>query len=105
MYAGLLNEILKVHRLTKEKDDYGQEKVVDTVIGQYRCNVSHQSTSRMVMNSEIVYPYQKRFIVRIYANIREDDEIEYDGKMYLIESIEDNRELQNKLIIVSLKPV
>lgn len=105
MWAGILNEKILVHRYTKTKDDYGQEKVVDTVIGEYRAGVSHQSTSRSVINSEISYPYQKRFIVRIYADITEVDEIEYNGKMYLIESIEENRELQNKMITVSLKPV
>lgn len=105
MWAGILNEILEVHRPTKVKDEFGQEKTVDTVVGKYRCGVSHQSTSRTVINSEITYPYQKRFIVRIYADVVETDEIKYNNKMYLIESIEENRELQNKLIIVSLKPV
>lgn len=105
MWAGRLNEILEVHRPTKVKDEFGQEKTVDTVVGKYRCGVSHQSTSRTVMNSEIAYPYQKRFIVRIYADVVETDEIMYDGKLYLIESIEDNKEMQSKLIIVSLKPV
>lgn len=105
MYAGRLNEKIEVIRHTTVKNDYGEDTSYSYTSAYYRAGTSHQSTSRSLINNEIQYPYQKQFTVRIYADIEEDDEIKYRNTYYLIESIEENREMQNKLITVSQKPV
>jgi len=105
MWAGILNKKLEVHRFTKTKNEFGEDIVNEISVGEYRCGVVNQSTSRVNLNNEISFPYQKRFIVRRYCDIDEGDEILYNGKLYLIESIEENEGLQNKMIITTEKPV
>lgn len=102
MWSGVLNEKLEVYVLQKVKDVYGQEVTTPVLSHSYRCGVSHNSTSRTVINSEIQYPYTKFFIVRIYADITENDWIKYNNKFYRILSIEENREMQNKRIDVEV---
>lgn len=102
MFAGILNEKIEVYTLQKVKDEFGQEVTTPLLAHTYRAGVSHNSTSRTVINSEIQYPYTKFFICRIYADITENDWIKYDDKFYRILSIEENRALQNKRIDVEV---
>lgn len=100
MFAGILNKTLEVYRSTMVKNDFGEEVETYTLNGKYRCGVSHQTTSRTVMNSEVQYPYTKYFIVREYVSILEFDLIKYDGKYYRVTYIETNDELHNKRVDV-----
>ena len=98
MFAGILKKKIEVYRKSVIKNDFGEEVETYTKVHSYRAGVSHQSTSRTVINSEIQYPYTKFLIVRIYADIIEEDVILLDGKYYRITSIELNDDLQNKRV-------
>lgn len=98
MYAGILKKKIEVYRKSVIKNAFGEEVETYTKVHSYRAGVSHQSTSRTVINSEIQYPYTKFLVVRIYADILEEDIILLDGKYYRISSIELNDDLQNKRV-------
>lgn len=98
MLSGVLKEIIDVYRKTVVRNDFGEEVESYTKVHSYRAGVSHQSTRRAVINYEIQYPYTKFLIVRIFADIDENDIILYDNKYYRITSIEINKDLQNKRI-------
>ena len=98
MYAGILKKKIEVYRKSVIKNAFGEEVETYTKVHSYRAGVSHQSTSRTVINSEIQYPYTKFLVVRIYADILEEDIILLDGKYYRISSIEPNDDLQNKRV-------
>lgn len=98
MFAGILKKKIEVYRKSVIKNAFGEEVETYTKVHSYRAGVSHQSTSRTVINSEIQYPYTKFLVVRIYADILEEDIILLDGKYYRISSIELNDDLQNKRV-------
>lgn len=98
MYAGILKKKIEVYRKSVVKNAFGEEVETYTKVHSYRAGVSHQSTSRTVINSEIQYPYTKFLVVRIYADILEEDIILLDDKYYRISSIEPNDDLQNKRV-------
>ena len=105
MKAGLLNEKISITRFDKTKNDYGEEIISYTYLGDFRAGVIHSPTSLTNLNNEISYPYSKNIVVRKYVDVREDDEVVYNGKRYFIESIEPNREFNNKVLIVKEKQV
>ena len=94
MRAGLLNEIITLYRPTITKNEFGEDIETWNTVGDYRARVVHAGGSRTNENSEMVYPYQKTFIVRIYVDIQEDDIIAFKSTRYRVLSIEKSRELQ-----------
>lgn len=98
MWAGILKKKIDVYRKTVVRNDFGEEVETYEKVHSYRAGVSHQSTSRTVINSEIQYPYTKFLVVRIYADILEEDIVLLDGKYYRITSIEPNDDLQSKRV-------
>lgn len=98
MLSGVLKERIDVYRKTVVKNDFGEEVESYIKVHSYRAGVSHQSTRRTVINYEIQYPYTKYLVVRIYADIEDNDIILYKDKYYRITSIEENDDRQNKRI-------
>ena len=98
MFAGLLNEKIEVLKYIKTKNEYGE--MVDTLNKEYECRakVIHTSGSRQVLNSEIQYPYNKQFVIRIHVPIHEDNLIRWQGKLYRILSIDRDRQMQQTVI-------
>lgn len=100
MWAGILNKKIYIYRSVIVKNDFGEEVESYYESSSTRAGVSHQSTSRTVINSEIQYPYTKFFVIRNYVDVTENDLIKYENKYYRVLSIEDNDELQNKRVDV-----
>lgn len=100
MWAGILNKKIYIYRSVNTRNDFGEEVEAYYEYSSTRAGVSHQSTSRTVINSEIQYPYTKFFVVRKYVDLTENDLIKFDGKYYRVLSIEDNDQLQNKRVDV-----
>ena len=94
MYAGLLNEVIEVYEFVKSKDIYGKITEERQFKFSTRAKVNHRSGSRAVINDNIQYPYQKTFVVRIYANIHEDDLIKYQDEFYRVLSIDKDKAMQ-----------
>lgn len=102
MRAGLLKEIINIKRPTITKNEYGEDTEVYQTIGRYRARIVHNGGSRNRENDEIVFPYQKIFVVRIYCDVTENDIILHRGKEYRVLSIDKSSELQNITIQTNL---
>lgn len=102
MRAGVLNEIIKVLRLVKTRNDFGEQEEHFEVHLTTRAAVSWRGGTRTVENDEKVYNYTKEFTVRSYVDIVETDIIEWQGARYRIISIEHRRGYNGTIIFAEL---
>lgn len=87
MKSGKLNNIITIEKLNTTINEYGEE-----ISNHYteklrtRCDVVNDGGNRVNENSEIVYTYQKTFILWDYYDkiLNEFDRIIYKGKPYRI---------------------
>lgn len=96
--AGLLNEIIEIHRLQINKSEYGEEETSYTKISTIRAHLVEDKGDRILSNSEITYNYQKIFMIRFYVDIVESDRIFWNKKFYRVLEIVPNRAYQEKKI-------
>ena len=101
-WAGQFNEKIEVWKLDRVPNGFGETVVVETHVRDTRAKVTHLSGSRTIRNEEIMYPYSKQFIVRIFEDIDEDMLIVWKGKKYRILSIDTDRERQWKNILTEI---
>lgn len=94
MIAGLLNQIIEIHKPIQRKNEYGEVEDTFEKSFQTKSQVIYNSGSRVIDNNEIFNEYKVQFIVRIYHNISENDRVKYDGKTYIIEAIEKSKQYQ-----------
>lgn len=102
MRAGLLKDIIEIHKPQTTVNNVGEQSTTYTKDCEIKARVLHGSGNRSVENDEVVYPYQKNVQVRIYQDINDFDRIKYDGKFYRILSIETNKDLQCKNILMEV---
>ena len=102
MFAGQLNEIISIYDKTTTKTSYGVITDSLTLSFSTRAKVGHISGSRQVINNEIVTPYTKNFVVRNYVPVKDTSLVKYKDKYYQVTSIDENRDLQQKIIIAEL---
>lgn len=98
VFAGLLREEISIYKLTTSRNSFGEEVETRTKNRTTRAKVGHASGSRSVINSEVQYPYQRVFVIRMGVPINEDCWIEYKGKNYRVLSIDEDPELQQQVI-------
>lgn len=98
-FAGLFNEPIEIYKFFRVKNDYGEEVVDREKIFSTRAKVGHTSGSRTVINNEIQYPYIRNFVLRIYAPVFEECYIKYKKKFYRVIGIDEDREMQQKVVI------
>lgn len=101
-FAGLFNELVDIYKFFKEKNDYGEEVTCREKIFSTRAKVGHAGGSRTVINNEIMTPYLKNFVLRIYAPVFDDSYIKYKGKFYQVISIDEDRTMQQKVVVAAL---
>lgn len=96
--AGLLNEIIDIYTLSATVNDYGERE--ETYMKTYttRAAVNNDGGVRNVVNSEIVFPYTKSFIVRYYVPVGDTNQIEWQGTRYRVLSVEKRRAFNDILI-------
>lgn len=95
MRAGLLNEIIEIHKPTVVINSVGEQTTTYTLSSTIRARVINNSNNRNVENSEVVYPHNKELQVRIYQDIDDFDRIKFRGKFYRILSLEPDRTMQS----------
>lgn len=101
-FAGLFNEQVEIYKFFTIKNKYGEEVTDREKVFSTRAKVGHIGGSRTVINNEIQTPYMKNFVVRIYVPVFDDSYIKYKDKFYRVVSIDENREMQQKVIIAEL---
>lgn len=102
MRAGLLQELIEIWKPTITVNDVGEQTTTYSKNATIKARVLHNSGNRTVENDEVVYPYTKNIQVRIYQDISDFDRIKFDGKFYRIQSIETDKTLQCKNIIMEV---
>ena len=103
MRAGMLEDTIKILKLTSSRSEFGAQ--VDTYTepkNTTRAGVIENSGNRMDANYETYYEYSKKFYVRRYVDVDEFDRILYRGKQWRILSISDDRHLNQKIITAEL---
>lgn len=100
--AGLLNEKIKIYKVNWEKDVYGGQSETIELRSETRARVVYNSGSREVVNDEVVHDYYRTMVVRYYVEVEDYDVIYWNGKYYIVLSIDSSREYQEKTISVRL---
>ncbi|MBP5784548.1 MAG: phage head closure protein [Methanobrevibacter sp.] len=102
MWAGLRNESIDIMRYTSAPNAFGE--VVKTLVKEYstRAKVVHLSGSRIVRNDEIQYPYNKTFVLRYNSPITEDNLIKWQGKLWRVQSIDNDRAMMQTVVVTEI---
>lgn len=102
MYAGLLKEPIEIYDSTITKTSYGT--ITETMALSYttRAKVGHIGGSRSVINDEIQIPYTKNFVIRNYVPVQDTSWIKYNNSYYRVTSIDENKDLMQKVITTEL---
>lgn len=102
MWAGLRNEVVDIMRYTNAPNEYGE--IVKTLTKEYtlRAKVNHLSGSRTVRNDEIQYPYNKTFVMRYNAPITEDNLIRWQNKLWRVQSIDNDRDMKQLVVVTEI---
>ena len=88
MRAGLLTEPITIMHPYFEINKYGERTPVTQEVYKTRANVNWDSGTRTIENGELVYNYAKTFTVRSYVPVKEQDIVVWQGKNYMIISVE-----------------
>lgn len=102
MWAGLRNESIDIMRYSNQANEYGE--IVKTLVKEYttRAKVVHLSGSRTVRNDEIKYPYNKTFVLRWKSPITEDNLIRWQGKLWRVMSIDNDKDMMQTVVITEI---
>lgn len=102
MQAGRLSEIIYFHKLVKVKTGTGSED--NTYVKDHKCRarVSYTGGDRENENGDIFYSHHVIFEIRRGLDFDELYRIEWDGGMYRIECIEQDKHNQSTKIVCSL---
>lgn len=100
--AGLFNEPIEIYDKVSTRNQFGEQVDTMTLVYSTRAKVGHIGGSRSVINNEIVTPYQKNFVVRIYVPVTDTSQIKYENKYYQVTSIDTDKVLQQKTVITQL---
>lgn len=98
-FAGLFNEPVEIYRFFTVKNKYGEEVTDREKVFSTRAKVSHAGGSRSLINNEIQTPYIKTFVLRIYVPCFDDSWIKYRDKFYRVTSIDEDKAMQQKVVI------
>lgn len=103
MQAGLLTEIVEIHRATLSANTYGQRIQAYTMHAQTRARVIDKSGRRALENSEIFNGQSRQFVVRRYVDVTPKDLLKWQGDFYTIISVTDDRQSNSKIINAELR--
>ena len=103
MRAGAYDEIVDIYKVVVTRNEYGEQH--DDY--EYRCttraNVVQTGGTRSVQNDEVLYPYNRTFIIHSYIKVDEFDYIKWRGHFYRILSIDYEEKVYNhKKILTEL---
>lgn len=96
MNTALLRQCkIKVYSPIRTQNAFGEWDDSYQLKKTYRAGLLSQSMNRNVTEDEYFHPMYKEFIVRAYADIKETDIVEFEGKYYDITSVEQNQYFNN----------
>lgn len=102
MRAGLLTEIITIKRAVITKNQYGEDVERWDTVATTRARVMQTTSNRTIENDEVVYDFQKEFVVRYYVDVQTYDKIIWQNKEYRILNYDKSHDLQQITIIGEL---
>lgn len=102
MDAGTLYEKIQVLRLERTTNEFNEQLDMYVPCCETRAQVTPLSGGRRDVNHEVFYEHTYRFAVRRYVRIDEFDRILWREHQYRVMNIDDDRELQQKIITAQL---
>ena len=102
MRAGLLMEHISFYKLVKVKTETGSEDNTYVLDHKCRARVTYLSGDRVNENGDIFFSHHVIFEIRRGLDFDELYRIEWKGRPYRIECIEENRQNQSIKIVTSL---
>lgn len=89
--ALLRQEKLKWYRKEIISNDYGAYKENLLYLGTIRAGLLNQTESKQFLNDELQFIQTKKFVVRHYVKIQEDDVIEWNNKKWSVNEVIPNK--------------
>lgn len=102
MQAGRLNEVIEIYKPEVERNQYGGQETNYTLYKKTRSAIRQISGRRTEENNEIVYDYDRQFVVRYYIDIEDLDVIKWNNNRYRVLSIDPLKSTQEKVIYTQL---
>lgn len=103
MRAGLLTEVIEIHKPQITKSDWGEQSTIYLKDKETRARIINDNGNRNIENDEVVYNYSKTFEVRMYVDVDELDLIKWNNKFWRIMEIELDKPSQTKTVNCVLK--
>ena len=102
MRAGAFEYRIEIYRHAVTQSYSGFQDEVWQLLTTTRANVVQTSGNRVDENNAIFYDYSKTFTVHKYVNVDEFDLVKFKGKYYRILSIDEDRHLNQKVLMTEL---
>ena len=102
MDAGALDTKITILRLVSQRNEFGESVDFYKPLCDTRAQIVHNSGNKSDINYETQYTVTKTFIVRKYVDVREFDRIGYNGHMWNVISIDDDRIMNNKTVVATI---
>lgn len=100
--AQLRQEVIRLIKPVRVQSELGSYYDNWECYGIYRAGLLTQTMTREMLNGEIQFPKTKTFLTRTYVPIAEGDRLEWNDKLWQVESIIDNKYYNDKEIYVTL---
>lgn len=88
-------ERLKWFKRENVTNDYGEYKENLLYLGTVRAGLLSQSEQKIFTNDELQFYQTKRFIVRHYVKIKENDVVEWNDKKWNVDEVLPNKYYNN----------
>lgn len=95
-------EKLKWFRKEIITNEYGSYKENLAYLGTIRAGILYQAENKQFLNDELQFIQTKKFIVRHYVNIKENDVIEWNDKKWNVNEVIPNKYHNDKEIDVQI---
>lgn len=96
--AGLLRESVTILRPVATRNDYGEEVTTWEQVATTRCRVDFRSGTRAVETNEVFGPTTVVFTIRRFYSLDVYMRLQWHGKLYNIQSV--NEESQKQCITI-----
>ena len=100
--AGLLRETMTILRPVVTRNDYGEEVTTWEQVATTRCRVDFRSGTRVVETNEVFGPTTVMFVCRRFYALDVYMRIQWHGRLYAIESVNEEGQKQSVTIIAQL---
>lgn len=96
--ALLRQEKINIYRHIITQTEFGDYEDNLVFVKSVRAGVLNQSQNKIFLNDELQFPQTRKFIVRSYVDVKENDVIEWNGHKWTVDSVITNKYYNDKEI-------